>query len=97
MLTTPSGTSDTQINSPSRIAGSGVCSAGFKASVLPKARAGATFQLIVESGPFFDRTLLFGHAALISLLLGSLLLPNRLSTVFPNSCARLRATETLGL
>lgn len=52
MLTTPSGTPASSISSPQRSAGSGVCSAGFSTTVFPHARAGATFQLIAESGPF---------------------------------------------
>jgi len=51
-LTTPSGTPASAISSASRKAGSGVCSAGFRTTVLPVARAGPSFHAAISSGKF---------------------------------------------
>ena len=39
-------------SSPSRIAVSGVCSAGFSMTVLPQVSAGPTFHAAISSGKF---------------------------------------------
>ena len=51
-LKTPAGSPASSINSPSRIAVSGVCSAGLRITVLPHASAGATFQVAIANGKF---------------------------------------------
>ena len=51
-LTTPSGNPASQINSPSRKADSGVCSAGFRTMVQPAANAGPSFQAAMSKGKF---------------------------------------------
>src|SRR5215471_6983952 len=52
MLTTPSGNPASWISSPKRSAVSGVCSAGFRTTVQPAARAGPSFQAAIRSGKF---------------------------------------------
>ncbi len=52
MLRTPSGSPASSASSPNRAAVSGVCGAGFSTTVLPKASAGATFQVASMSGAF---------------------------------------------
>jgi hypothetical protein len=52
MLTTPSGSPASSINSPSLSAVSGVCSAGFRIEVLPQASAGPSFHDAISSGKF---------------------------------------------
>ncbi len=51
-LRTPSGTPASKASSASRRAVSGVCSAGFKTTVQPQARAGAIFCTAASSGTF---------------------------------------------
>ena len=51
-LITPSGIPASSDSSPSRSAVSGVCSAGFRTTTQPVARAGATFQEAIERGKF---------------------------------------------
>ena len=51
-FTTPAGKPASSINSPTRNAVSGVCSAGFITTVLPVASAGPSFQACIESGKF---------------------------------------------
>lgn len=52
MLTTPAGSPASRVSLPKASAGKGVCSAGLRTTVLPHARAGATFHATIESGPF---------------------------------------------
>ena len=52
MLTTPSGMPASSASSPSRIAVSGVSSAGLSTTVLPQASAGPSFQEAMLSGKF---------------------------------------------
>ena len=56
MLTTPSGSSASWRSSPRRRAVSGVVSAGLRTTVLPAARAGASFQAAISSGKFQGMT-----------------------------------------
>jgi hypothetical protein len=49
-LTTPAGTPASRQSSPSRSADSGVCSAGFRTTVLPHASAGPSFHDAISSG-----------------------------------------------
>ena len=51
-FSTPSGIPASSASSPSRIAVSGVCSAGLSTVVHPTASAGATFQQAISSGKF---------------------------------------------
>lgn len=50
MLITPGGNPALTKRDPNKRAVKGVCSAGFKITVHPAARAGATFQAIINSG-----------------------------------------------
>jgi hypothetical protein len=52
MLTTPGGNPASWTSCPSRIAVSGVCSAGFRITVHPAASAGAIFHAAIRSGKF---------------------------------------------
>ncbi len=52
MFTTPGGRSASRQISASRIAVSGVVSAGFSTTVLPQASAGAIFHAAISSGKF---------------------------------------------
>ena len=56
MLTTPSGSSASWRISPRRRAVSEVVSAGLRTTVLPAARAGASFQAAISSGKFQGMT-----------------------------------------
>src|SRR4029450_757885 len=51
-LKTPGGSPAWPASSPRRWQDAGDCSAGFRTTVFPKARAGATFQLASISGKF---------------------------------------------
>ena len=51
-LTTPSGKPASRISWPSRMALSGVCSAGLRTTVQPAASAGAIFHAAIRSGKF---------------------------------------------
>jgi hypothetical protein len=51
-LKTPSGTPAADITSASRVADAGVSSDGLTTTLLPQARAGATFQVSSSSGRF---------------------------------------------
>lgn len=52
MLTTPGGRPASMTRLPKYIAERGVCSAGLRTTVLPHARAGATFQASIMKGKF---------------------------------------------
>ena len=56
MLTTPGGRSACRQMSANASAVSGVVSAGLRTTVLPQARAGATFQASISSGKFHGMT-----------------------------------------
>ena len=51
-FTTPGGKPTSWMSRPSRMAKSGVCSAGFSTIVQPAARAGASFHAAIISGKF---------------------------------------------
>ena len=51
-FTTPGGNPASWTSCPSRIAVSGVCSAGFRMTVQPAASAGAIFHAAISSGKF---------------------------------------------
>src|SRR6267154_6601232 len=55
IFTTPDGKPASSINSPSRKAERGVCSAGLSTTVQPVARAGPSFQAAISSGKFLGR------------------------------------------
>ena len=52
MFTTPSGKPASWTSWPSRMALSGVCSAGLRITVQPAASAGAAFHALISSGKF---------------------------------------------
>ena len=55
-FSTPVGMPASRPSSPSRIADSGDCSAGFSTTLLPATSAGATFQVAMSSGKFHGTT-----------------------------------------